>query len=208
MDRRQRWENLAAGFAVLGRFHREAPDEGALRGVTGLLDEWPLAGTEPAERGLALLRASAGAGEDVATIAADRARLYGEAALAVVAPYESVHRSKDHLVFERHTLQARAAYRRLNLQAPHLNREPDDHIGLEFDFMAQALLRALDDADPALGLSAATDFLHDRLLPWAPGMLAKLETAASTRFMAGLAALSLGALESASADLLGEGSKG
>lgn len=201
MDERQwdhqRWDELAAGFGVLGRLHREAPDAQVLAALTGMAAQWPLAETAHAQRGLALLQASADSGEPASVIAADHSRLYGDAAAAVVPPYESVHRSREHLVFDRETMLARSAYRTLDLQAPHLGREPDDHIGLEFDFVSQALLLALEREDPARELRAATAFLHERLLPWAPAMLTTLEAAAATRFMASVAALSLGALESA-----------
>lgn len=197
MDSREDWDGLAAGFGALGRLHRTAPDQEVLDAVRAMMDEWPLPGTEAARHGIALMKASADAGENADTVRADHARLYGVFAAALVAPYESVHRGQDKLVFDSQTLQIRQAYRRLGLQAPHLNREPDDHIGLEFDFMAHALDLAGRSRDPREALAAARTVLEDHLLQWAPGMLAAVAEAATTAFMAGVAWLSIGTLDSA-----------
>ncbi|WP_413450747.1 molecular chaperone TorD family protein [Georgenia phoenicis] len=195
-------DDLAAAFAVLGRFHQEPPDDDALAGLRELLDEWPLPGTPGAEEGLRLICASRDAGEDAAAIRRDHAWLYGTLATAKVAPYESVHRGQERLVFDAHTLEVRDAYRALSLQAPHLNREPDDHIGLELDFVAQSCLRALDALEQGSASDAeryvrhGADFLRTHLLEWAPEMLGRVVAEADTAFMRGLAQLSLGALDS------------
>ncbi len=197
MDKREQWDALAAGFGALGRLHREAPDPEILANIRGLMGEWPLPATEAAQRGLALLEASAAANEDAETIRLDHARLYGVMATAVVPPYESVHRGEDGLVFDSDTLHVRAAYRALSLQAPRLNREPDDHIGLEFDFVSQALDRAVVASEPTPLVAAARAMLDDHLDQWAPNMLTNMAAAAATAFMAGVAWLSVGALDSA-----------
>lgn len=96
----------------------------------------------------------------------------------------------------------RSAYGALSLQAPRLNRDPDDHIGLEFDFLAQSCLRALDALDAGASGDAqrlamvGRTFWEDHVQQWAPAVLARVRDDARTSFMKGLAALSLGALES------------
>lgn len=198
----EQWDGFAAAFGVLGKLHREAPDEAELAAFRGLQPQWPLAETPRAREGMAALDRSAALGETARQIADDHNRLYGDTARALVAPYESVHRGVEGLVFDDATMDVRAAYRQLGLQAPKLNREPDDHIGLEFDFVAQLCLQALDalDEDRADDAERLLDtlrrFLHDHLQQWAPGMLGQVATLAGTRFMAGLALLSQGALSS------------
>ena len=50
-------------------------------------------------------------------------------------PWESVCRHKDEaLVFQKETLEVRAAYRELGLQVEKLHHEPDDHIAYELEF--------------------------------------------------------------------------
>ena len=196
-----RLDDMAAAFSVLGRFHRAAPDEYTLLTLWELLDEWPL-DSKDARLGLAELTASRREAESSDAIRHDHDRLYGDTAAAVVPPYESVHRGLDGLVFDEQTLEVRAAYRGLSLQAPRLNREPDDHIGLEFDFVARSCLRAIDaldagdeaEAERLIGIGAA--FVRDHLLPWAPEMLATAIGRAHTHFMRGVGLLSLGALAS------------
>lgn len=196
----------AAAFTTLGRLHREPPDEATLAVLRTMLADWPLPDSGAAEEGLRRWAQSRDGREGSAAIARDHDRLYGVSAKAVVAPYESVHRDDDGLVFDTSTLEVRQAYRARGLQAPRLNREPDDHIGLEFDFFARVLLRALDareqgDQDASRAeIDAARDFLSTHLLVWAPDMLQRASAAADTHFMAGLALLSLGALDSVRAD--------
>lgn len=194
---------LAAGFTVLSRYHVQPPED--LAGFWELLDEWPLQGTESAAAGLALMRAARDASETPDAVREDHARLYGTMAVAKVPPYESVHRGEDRLVFDEHTLQVRESYRALSLQTARLHHEPDDHIGLELEFVAHTCLRALDalelgpDNDVQRYLALGGEFLREHLQQWAPEMLRSVVEAAETRFMAGLAELSLGALESYSA---------
>lgn len=194
-------DGVAAAFSVLGRFHREAPDEQTLTTFWELLDEWPLDGGEPVRRERAELALARESGETAGQIRRDHAYLYGHTAVARVAPYESVHRGLEGLVFDDQTMEVRSAYRDLGLRAPRLNKEPDDHIGLEFDFIAQASLRALDCLDDGDHAGAQRDvdvgrtFLREHLERWAPEMLASVVAEARTHFMRGIAHLSLGALE-------------
>ncbi len=200
-------ESIAAMFGVLGRLHREAPADAELSLLRELVDQWPLAGSAESEAGLDRWRASAAAGEGADAIRADLHRLYGVAAKAVVAPDESVHREKDALLFGETTQQVRDAYARLGLQAPALNREPDDHLGLELDFLSQALLLARDateagDADAARGvLDVAASFLREHPLAWAPAAMERVRDAAATDFLRGLALLTRATLDAADRSL-------
>ena len=143
----ERWDALAAAFATLGSLHRASPDEAYLAAFEEHIDEWPIFETDEARLGVERMRRSQELGEGAETIRRDHDLLYGVSATPQVAPYESVHRGVDHLVFDTHTLDVRRACETLGLSAPNLHREPDDHIGLEFDFMAQALVMALDVID-------------------------------------------------------------
>ncbi len=196
----QQLDSLAAAFATLGRLHLQSPDEETLSEIFNLLDEWPLADDGDTAFGLNELRASREAGEAVADIRRDHNLLYGVTAKAKVPPYESVHRGADGLIFDEDTLAVRAEYKKLGLQAPRLNREPDDHLGLEFNFIAQSCLRALD----ALDQNSTTDasrywgigqqFMDAHIMEWAPIMLEKAADEAETSFYRGVMYLSLGAL--------------
>ncbi|QIK72628.1 dehydrogenase [Propioniciclava coleopterorum] len=203
----QQLESIAAMLGVVGRLHREPPGDTELGLLRALVDQWPLDAAPDSDAGLELWRASADAGEDAAQIRADHDRLYGVAAKAVVAPFESVQREKDRLVFGQATHQVRDAYARLGLQAPELNREPDDHVGLELDFLSQALLLARDAADAgdaaasARILDAAADFLREHPRAWVPDVMATVRDEADTAFMRGLALLTRAVLDAADRSL-------
>nr|WP_241698291.1 molecular chaperone TorD family protein [Flaviflexus huanghaiensis] len=165
-----------------------------------LLVEWPLEEKDDTAFGLDELRKSFDEGESVSDIRRDHNLLYGVTATAKVPPYESVHRNQDRLVFDKETLEVRAEYRKLGLQAPKLNQEPDDHIGLEFNFIAQSCLRSLDaldqgsttDASRYYGIGAV--FMHQHINEWVPQMLEQAAEAAETHFYSGVMYLSLGAI--------------
>lgn len=196
-----RLEAFAAAFAALGALHLTAPDSGSLEEVRSLTEEWPLDLVGPCVEGLDSWRESARSDEDSDAVSRDHDRLYGDSAAALVPPYESVHRSTDGLVFDEQTLQVRNAYRAFNLQAPRLNREPDDHIGLEFEFLSRVCLRAMDalaapdDPGAENALDMGRSFLSEHVLMWAPSVLTRVAEAADTSFMSGLALLSVGTIE-------------
>ena len=89
------------------------------------------------------------------------------------------------------------------MQAPNLNREPDDHLGLEFHFLGLVCNLALDalDKGDAIELDRALEtqkrFLGDHLLAWGPDVLACVEQEAETTFYKGVGALGLGILHNA-----------
>lgn len=95
----------------------------------------------------------------------------------------------------------RAAYARLGLAAPHLHREPDDHIGLELEFLAQGCLRVLDAREDGHAdeshqtLAIVANFLRTHVLAWAPSFLSRVSEQAQTSFMKGVALLTIATLD-------------
>lgn len=119
----------------------------------------------------------------------------------VPAPvWESVYFSEKRLLFQEQTLQVREWYARFGLQAERINREPDDHIGLEMLFiahLASLALHAIEQNDePKLNeiLQAQRDFLSEHLLRWGPVWAKLVKQHAATDFYHGIAHLTHGAL--------------
>ena len=119
----------------------------------------------------------------------------------VLAPvWESVYFSQSRLVFQEQTLQVREWYARFGLQIERLNKEPDDHIGLELSFLAHLAaqaLQAIDQEDMECFenvLQAQRDFLAEHILRWGPAWARLVEKNAETDFYKGLAHLTHGAL--------------
>ena len=197
---------FAEAFGVLGRLHLAPAAAEDMEGVVALLDQWPLLHAPAADphdpalaHALEALRRSRDIGETAEQARRDHDRLYGRTAAATVPPFESVHRGEEGLVFDTQTLQVRRAYRAAGLQAPRLNREPDDHIGLELDFVARCCRRAVEarergeDALADAHLTAAARFTAEHLGTWAPAMLQAAARAADTRWMRGRALLTAAA---------------
>lgn len=199
----QQLDGLAAACTVLSRMLLAAPSQSALDATRAadMLTAWPLPPSEPTARGLTAWSRSAQAAEDEPVVRRDHRRLFIGPGPLLAPPYESVHRSVDRLVFEEQTLQVRAVYARHGLAAPRLDREPDDHIGLELDLLATLSLRAMDaldagDAATAQDLQEAQrEFLTDHLLRWAPGLFLTVEERADTEFYGGVGALGTGLVE-------------
>lgn len=193
---------LGAVWTVLARVLAGPPTPEALDALRSaeLLRDWPLLdppGPAPTDLGAGLesLVASRNEGEDVAVVADDHMRLLRGPRSALACPYESVHRSREGLIFERETLQVRDWYSRFGLQAPRLDRDPDDRIDLELEFCSTLLRRgidAFDRGDEHAGhtlFAAHDDFCREHLLVWAPAFFDQLLSGASTHFYRGVAQL-------------------
>ena len=148
----ERVDALAATWTVLARLLAQPPDEDVLTRLRSpdLLADWPGGADADASEGVQSLLKSAAEGETAEAIGADYRRLIVGPGPALVNPYESVHLSIERLLFEEQTLSVRAAYARMGLAAPRLNREPDDHIALELEFLGTLAAWALDALELSL----------------------------------------------------------
>ena len=198
-----RLDSFAAATTFLSRVFLRPPDQQLIAAVAdvALWEQWPLRRDEWTERGLADMHAAVTSDkpETLEQLAHDYQRLFVGPAHVIACPYESVYLSEEHLIFEEQTLAVRHSYARFGLQAPALHREPDDHVGLELDFLArlcQMGLDALDDGDNE-SVGAITDamgaFLTEHLLRWVFECLESLHDGANSRFYRGLSSLTEGA---------------
>lgn len=200
-----RLDSFAAAYSFLARVLLAPADEGLLSSLADptLLPEWPLPLDDDSRRGIVLLGDAVAEEEPEDGLMADYNRLFVGPGHLLAAPYESVYLSREGLLFDTPTMAVRAAYREFGLEAPALNREPDDHIGLEFSFLAFLCNHALDgleqgdEAAVQRALAGQRTFLLEHLLRWGPDCLRLVETNAATRFYRGVAALGLGVLHQA-----------
>lgn len=198
-------DRMAAAFTTLSRVLLAPPAPEVLDQLRDgdLLSQWPARPSPESRDGIAQLLQSGQAGEDALDVRRDYTQLFVGPERMTAPPYESVHRSKDKLVFEQETFVVRAAYAEFDLAAPRLNQEPDDHIGLEMGFVAELCVRGLDaldsEDDPALlrVLTRIGAFLDDHLLVWGPQCLTLVVQEATTSFYRGVGSLGLGILDDA-----------
>lgn len=200
-----RLDDFAAAYGALARFLLAPADTELLAelGRPGQLAAWPLPLDVDTSRGLDGIAASLQASERGEDLAEDYQRLFVGPGHLLAPPYESVHRTRDRLLFDVPTFEVRAAYNEFGMQAPRLNREPDDHLGLELSFLGSLCNIALDAIDredrAALqrALAAQRRFLAEHLLPWGSDCLRMVEVNAKTLFYRGVGALGLGLLSRA-----------
>ncbi len=203
----EQWDSWAATWTVLGRLLAVAPDAESIDQVRSaeMLAEWPMPGGQRTAEGIALLEQSREQAETVEAIAEDQFLLMRGPGKAKAVPWESVYLSREGLVFDAETLQVREFYRRFGLQAPRLNREPDDHISLELEFCATLLVKALDaveaDEDPTAFVEAHAEFCNDHLFRWAPEFFSRVEAGADTAFYRGIGVLGADSLAQVAAAL-------
>lgn len=131
---------------------------------------------------------------------ADYTRLFIGLGTVIAPPWESVHLSREKILFQEQTLQVRQWYLRFGLESEKLNKEPDDHIGLELSFLShlsKLCLKAMEENDIVMLeqiLQAKRQFISEHTLKWAPGWCKLVEENASTNFYRGLAKLIRGTL--------------
>jgi TorA maturation chaperone TorD len=110
-------------------------------------------------------------------------------------PWESIYRDVEHLHFSEETLEVRNAYRKYNLLPKDFGHEPDDHIGLELDFMhklsemSKEKAEISDETGLVEILKDQKVFLDEHLLKWVPDWTRDVVKSAETDFYKGMAQL-------------------
>jgi TorA maturation chaperone TorD len=189
-------------------YYRE-PTRGFLEGLAANdpFTSAPLvSGNEHIRRGLQTLSASLEpfkqgvSDQDLERLQWDHFRMFIGSGMPQAPPWESVYRTKERSMFGPHTFEVRSFYERFGLVSERRDREPEDHIGLELEFMAYlsgrhgACLRRGDPEEAATSLQAQRDFLGDHLLPWAPQFCQDVSRSAESDFFVGVAYLTEGFL--------------
>lgn len=196
----------AGAWTVLSAAYGRPPDASFLAAIRSPehLSAWPYRDPD-SMAGQSLLLASGTKGETLEQIRAEHQRLLLGPERLPVPPWESVHRSVEGLVFERETLQVRAAYRRFGLRAERMGTEPDDHVAIECAFLAHLCVAALDAVDAGRDASHYIDgyreFVREHAARWLPIFFAGMAEHADTRFGRGLALLGHGAVAAAAASV-------
>lgn len=168
-----------------------------------LFDAFPLETGQPeAETGLALLRdfCASWSADDLEALQHDYRRLFVGPGHLLAAPWESVYRGSDRLLFDTQTLLVRHEYQRFGMPIPNFHNEPEDHLGLEFRFIAHLCDLALgaSERNQPQFIDAAIieiqQFLRQHLLQWAPECLNLVIENARTDYYQGCSRLALGCL--------------
>lgn len=204
---------FAAAWVTLSRLLAAAPAQETIDAVRSMAGDWPLGAREAPERRAArLLARSAQDEEDADAVRRDVQRLFTGPGHLLAPPYESVHLNRSGLVFEEETLAVRAVYRRHGLQFERRQREPDDHVALELEFLATLAGRALDALDrggwepgtplppgAVKALGGIAEFLENHALLWHHRLGELTLEHADTAFVQALGSLLMGTTRQAAA---------
>jgi TorA maturation chaperone TorD len=135
---------------------------------------------------------------DLEQLQGDHFQLFVGSGMPAAPPWASFYRTEERLMVSSHTLQVRALYDRFGLVSERKEQEPEDHVGLEFEFMAFLCDRYREcvgkgaHREAAATLTAQKGFLDDHLLPWIPKFCEKVARSAWTEFFRGFGDLTAG----------------
>ncbi len=139
--------------------------------------------------------------EDILTqLQKDYSNLFGGPADPLVAPWESVYLTDDKLTFGSPTMKVRDFFRKHGLEYERINNEPDDHFGLEMEFMSKLIqmerdFLQQDNLEDAIRLSKEQlCFLQEHVMKWAFSFTGQVAKHACTDYYKGLALLARGYL--------------
>jgi len=196
-------------YELLRKAFRQEPERGFTISLAheGLIRSFPYRAESPEiEQGVALVDGYVSDAANTSDAAYDRlhwdyTRMFIGPYKLPAPPWESAYCTKERLLFQEQTLAVRQAYLKYGLQAPGYPAEPDDHIGLELDFMHQTTRMALDHTAGGKGaalLALLRDqlaFLQEHMLAWVPHFAADVVHSAETDFYRGMAHILNGFLE-------------
>ena len=194
-------------YALLGLAYYREPTRGF---IEGLASNDPFSAAvfpaqeERIEEGLRILSRSLEpfrggvADRDLEQVQGDHFQLFIGSGMPTAPPWGSFYTTEEGLLVSRHTLEVRSFYERFGLVSERTEREPEDHVGLELEFMAclcemhAERLRKGDEPGAAVTLQAQRDFLDDHLLPWVGRFCEQVRRAAWTDLFRGIAHLTEG----------------
>jgi putative dimethyl sulfoxide reductase chaperone len=107
----------------------------------------------------------------VAKMKEDYLSLFTGAGSPLAPPYESVYRSREHLMFDKQTSEVREFYRSYGWESKFKGVIPDDHLGIELLFLTILLEKYIELEDYACEAELKNEisrFIEDHILSWVP----------------------------------------
>lgn len=105
----------------------------------------------------------------------------------IAPPWGSVYLDKDKLLFAEHTLFVRRYYEHYGFELKRKYREPDDHLGLELEFVSCLLEEGK--------IAASREFIGTYMRPWIDTWAQGVQAHAKTDYYRALAWLIVGGLQ-------------
>lgn len=196
-------------YSFLGSSFVDLPSAGQVETMVQeqLFDEFPLEiSEEDFQQGLKLLQSWVRESErnhfnEVLTLLQeDYTALFIGPGHLLAPPWESVYLTEERLTFGVSTMEVRECYLRHGLVFARKNSEPDDHFGLEMEFMSKLIakqcqsFKAGQQEEAALLAREQLCFLQEHILKWLNDFTANILNNARTPYFQGLALLARGYL--------------
>ena len=181
---------LTAYFRLLGSLLYNEPTSNVINMLKNdeVFSELPFATkNKPVAEGRELMEAwlnSAPAEELTDNARSDFMRLFIGPGKVLAPPWGSVYMSVDKLIFTEETLNVRRYYERNGRIVKEKHHEPDDHIGLELEFIADLLENNQTDT--------VRDFVGKYVIPWVSKWNDDIQKHARTDYYRGLANMAVG----------------
>jgi TorA maturation chaperone TorD len=185
-------ETFSAYFRLLGMLLYNEPNSGLLDTLSdGVFDEAVYAAeNETVRQGIGEINAwfKSGSKEKLLDAArSDYMRLLVGVGKVLAPPWGSVYLNTDRLLFTEDTLKVRQFYERYGMKATKKYSEPDDHIGLELEFLAYLSEQGK--------IEAAREFVAKYIVPWLPRWNADVQKYAKTGFYKALGNMAMGGID-------------
>ncbi|MBA4321728.1 MAG: hypothetical protein C0408_02810 [Odoribacter sp.] len=113
-------------------------------------------------------------------------------------PYESVYRSKDHLMFDKQTSDVREFYKSYGWESKFKGKIPDDHLGVELLFLTLMIEKYIEFEDEICNSEMRNEirrFIDQHLLSWIPEWNKHIQENANTLSYKGIGTLVLACVE-------------
>lgn len=198
-------EQRSAMYALLARLYEKEPDQNLLDEMFSLT--YPVSsGNADMDTGNHLIAVflSNMWTETLSELARDYSGSFisqGLDSFSAAYPYESVYTSEERLIMQEARDAVVSIYRSCGFKKDEANKECEDHIALELQFVRMIndrTIKALSDGDTDEAtriLVIQKDFVSSHLHNWVPQMMVDLRKFAETKMYQGLAYLTEGFIE-------------
>ena len=113
-------------------------------------------------------------------------------------PYESVYRSKDHLMFDKQTSEVREFYKSYGWESKFKGKIPDDHLGIELLFLTLLIEKYIELDDEICNSEMRIEirrFIDQHLMSWIPDWNKHIQEHANSLSYRGIGTLILSCVE-------------
>jgi putative dimethyl sulfoxide reductase chaperone len=136
--------------------------------------------------------------DDIKLMREDYLDLFAGTGNPLAPPYESVYRSRDHLMFDKQTSEVREFYNSYGWESRFKGNIPDDHLGIEMLFLTLLIEKYFEFEDKTCEDEMKIEikrFIDQHLLSWIPEWNAHLQEYSKTMGYKGIGNLVYACIE-------------